>query len=62
MESVLRESRHLIGTARWPLSARRPLSDADVIHPGDPRILDRSFAVGADLLGGRPPGAATTRP
>ncbi len=62
MESVLLEARKLIGEADWTMFARRHVSDAQALHPGDPRILDPSFALEAKLLGGRPPGTATTRP
>ena len=60
LEWVLLEARKLIGEADWILSARRNLSDAQALHPGDPRILDLSFALEAKLLGGRSPAAATT--
>jgi len=56
------EARKLIGEADWTMSARRHVSDAQALHPGDPRILDPSFALEAKLLGGLPPGTATTRP
>lgn len=63
LESILREARILIGEADWTISARRQLSDAQALRPGDPRILDLSFALEAKLLGGRSSGAApTTRP
>ena len=60
LESVLLEAGRLIDEADWTISARRNLSDAQALHPGDPRILDLSFALEAKLLGGRSPGAATT--
>lgn len=60
LESVLLEARKLIGEADWTISARRNLSDAQALQPGDPRILDLSFALEAKLLGGRSTGAATT--
>lgn len=62
LESVLQEASELIREADWTLSARRRLSDAQAIRPGDPRILDLSFALEAKLLGGRSTGTATTRP
>ncbi|MEI6358435.1 MAG: hypothetical protein WCP53_15240 [Verrucomicrobiota bacterium] len=62
LESVLREARNLISEADWTISARRHLSDAQALHPGDPRILDLSFALEAKLLSGRSPGSATTHP
>jgi len=62
LDSVLVEARKLIGEADWTISARRHLSDAQALHPGDPRILDLSFAFEAKLLGGRSPGSATTHP
>lgn len=60
LEFVLSEARRSIGEADWTLSARRHLSDAQALRPGDPRILDLSFALEAKLLGGRSPTAATT--
>ena len=60
LESVLLEARNLIGEADWTISARRHLSDAQALRPGDPRILDLSFALEAKVLGGRSIGAATT--
>jgi len=60
LESVLLEAGKLIGEADWTISARRNLSDAQALHPGDPRILELSFALEAKLLGGRSTGAATT--
>jgi hypothetical protein len=62
LESVLQEAGDLIREADWTHSARRRLSDAQAIRPGDPRILELSFALEAKLLGGRSTGSATTRP
>ncbi len=60
LEWILLETRKLIGEADWTLSVRRNLSDAQALHPGDPRILDLSFALEAHVLGRTSSAAATT--